>query len=316
MNKRLLSVLAFALVVSAVASVVMYRLIASRLTTNAGAASTQIVVATRNLEVGSLLKDADLKAVNWTGPQPRGALINRDEIIGRGVIATIYEGEPILETRLAAKGAGAGLAATIPPGMRAATIRVNDVVGVGGFVRPGARVDVLIAGNPPGAKGNLGTVTKTLLQNMEVLSAGQDIQKDAEGKPVSVQTVNLLVTPEQAETLSLASNETKIQLVLRNPLDTKTVMTPGTAVANLFTGQTGLVPDTPKAPASKRVVQRIVAAPPAPLVVPAVAVPVVEPKKVVIPLTVEVITGVKRVMQDVPRVAEPATELERAAGTE
>jgi pilus assembly protein CpaB len=315
MNKRILSVLVFALVISAVASVVLYRLIASRMATNARAATTQIVVATHNLEVGSLLKDLDLKTVDWTGPEPKGALTNRDDIMGRGVIATIYEGEPILETRLAAKGAGAGLAATIPPGMRAATIRVNDVVGVGGFVRPGARVDVLIAGNPPGAKGNLGTVTKTLLQNMEVLSAGQDIQKDAEGKPVSVPTVNLLVTPEQAETLSLASNETRIQLVLRNPLDTKTVKTPGTAVANLFTGQNGLGLDAPKPPAPKRVVERVVVVQPNPIAVPVVVAPAVEPKKV-IPFTVEVITGSKRALQDVPRGVEPVTEPQRVTGTE
>ena len=125
MNKRLLSVLAFALVISAVASVVLYRLIASGLATNARAATNQIVVATHNLEVGSLLKDLDLKTVDWTGPEPKSALTNRDDIIGRGVIATIYEGEPILETRLAGKGAGAGLASTIPSGMRAVTGRLE-----------------------------------------------------------------------------------------------------------------------------------------------------------------------------------------------
>jgi len=319
MNKRLLSVLAFALLISAVASVVLYHLIAGGLAKSARAATTQIVVATHNLEVGSLLKDVDLKSVDSTGQEPKSVLTNRDDIIGRGVIATIYEGEPILEARLAAKGAGAGLAATIPPGMRAATIRVNEVVGVAGFVRPGARVDVLIAGNPPGAKGNLGTVTKTLLQNMEVLSAGQDIQKDAEGKPVSVPTVNLLVTPEQAETLSLASNETRIQLVLRNPLDTKTVKTPGTAVANLFTGQYGLALDPPKSPSPKPVAERIVATPPNPVPPPvaavsAPAVPAVEQKKAEI--TVEVIAGSRRVLMNVPPVVEPTAERQRTTETE
>ena len=202
------------------------------------------------------------------------------------MVATIYEGEPILETRLAAKGAGGGLAATIPPGMRAVSIRVNDVGGVSGFVRPGARVDVLIAGHPPGDASGLGTVTKTLLQNMEVLSAGQDMQKDAEGKPVSVPVVNLLVTPEQAETLSLASNEMHIQLVLRNPLDTQTVTTPGTAVSNLFTGESGL-PQQAR-PAPKPVVKTAAKAPPKP------APQVVDPPKVLVPLTVEVITGTTR----------------------
>ncbi len=114
-----------------------------------------------------------------------------------------------------------------------------------GFVVPGMRVDILIAGNPPGSPTALGTLSRTLLQNIEVLSAGQNIQKDAEGKPITVPVVNLLVTPEQAETLSLASSETKIQLVLRNPLDTTVAKTPGTAVARLFSGQKRL--DAPKA---------------------------------------------------------------------
>jgi pilus assembly protein CpaB len=110
-------------------------------------------------------------------------------------------------------------------------------VGVAGFVTPGMRVDVLISGNPPDDPNpNQGPEVKTLLQNIAVLSAGTDIQKDAEGKPQQVQVVNLLVTPEQAEDLSLASSQAHIQLVLRNPLDTNVAQTPGTAVANLYGG--------------------------------------------------------------------------------
>jgi len=120
-------------------------------------------------------------------------------------------------------------------------VRVNEVVGVAGFVVPGMRVDVLISGSAPNNTGNLGTLTRTLLQNVEVLSAGQDFKKDAEGKPVVVQVINLLVTPEQAEQLSLAASQTQIQLVLRNPLDRDETRTPGTALAHLFTGvRTGL----------------------------------------------------------------------------
>ena len=119
--------------------------------------------------------------------------------------------------------------------MRACAVKVDDVVGVAGFVTPGMRVDVLISGNPPGTtSATEGTQVKTLLQNIEVLSAGVNIQKDGEGKPQQVQVVNLLVTPEQAEALSLASAQTRIQLVLRNPLDTDIAKPPGTAVANLF----------------------------------------------------------------------------------
>jgi len=122
----------------------------------------------------------------------------------------------------------------IPPGMRAVAVRVNEVVGVGGFVVPGMRVDVLISGNPPNTDGRMGSQTKTLVQNIEVLSAGQDYRKDSEGKPVVVPVVNLLVTPQQAEQLSLAASQTSIQLVLRNPLDTQTAKTGGAAMAQLF----------------------------------------------------------------------------------
>jgi pilus assembly protein CpaB len=119
--------------------------------------------------------------------------------------------------------------------MRACAVKVDEVVGVAGFVTPGMRVDVLITGTPTGASNADGPKVKTLLQNIEVLSAGTDIQKDNEGKPQQVQVVNLLVTPEQAELLSLASNQTRIQLVLRNPLDTQEAHPPGVAMAGLFT---------------------------------------------------------------------------------
>jgi pilus assembly protein CpaB len=288
MNRRLLSVLGFALVVSVVATLVLYRLIVTKLADSAKPAATQLIVASHDLELGSLIKDSDLKIVGWSGPQPKGALLNAADAIGRGVTAAIYAGEPILDTRLAPKGAGAGLAATIPRGMRAVAIRVNDVVGVAGFVVPGMRVDVLISGNPPGATPSVGTQTKTLLQNIQVLSAGQNIQKDAEGKPVSVPVVNLLVTPEQAEILSLASNETRIQLILRNPIDTATVQTTGTAISSLFSGKPVAPPDPTPAPPAPKVRRTAAPAKPAPPPPPA------EAAKVVVPLTVEVITGTTR----------------------
>jgi pilus assembly protein CpaB len=119
--------------------------------------------------------------------------------------------------------------------MRACAVKVDDVVGVAGFATPGMRVDVLITGNPDNrGPSNSGPRVRTLLQNIEVLSAGTDIQRDAEGKPRQVQVVNLLVSPDQAELLSLAGNETKIQLALRNPLDTGLSRTPGADTAELF----------------------------------------------------------------------------------
>lgn len=276
MSQRVFTILLIALVISAGASYAVYRLVRTKISAASGPPAAEILVATRGLEIGTLIKDTDVKAGQWVGPLPTGAILKKEDAVGRGVVAAIYEGEPLLDNRLAAVGAGAGLAATIPPGMRAVAVRVNDIVGVAGFVVSGMRVDVLIAGNPPGSAAS-GPKVKTLLQNIEVLSAGQNFQKDAEGKPVQVPVVNLLVTPDQAEILSLASNETRIQLILRNPLDTQATNTPGTAMATLF-GE-----GKPAAPQASRA--RVKPAP------PAVVLPSTPPRS---PFLIEVLNGAKR----------------------
>ncbi|UCF38712.1 MAG: Flp pilus assembly protein CpaB, partial [Acidobacteriota bacterium] len=125
--------------------------------------------------------------------------------------------EPFLEAKLAPKGAGAGLTAVIPDGMRALSVKVNDVIGVAGFVVPGSRVDVILTGSADSNRSS--DTSKIILENVEVLAAGQNIERDAQGKPQSVQVVTLTVTPEQAQKLALASQDGKIQLALRNPLD-------------------------------------------------------------------------------------------------
>jgi pilus assembly protein CpaB len=236
MNRRLLNILLIAFAIAAGCSYIVFRLVGSRLS-GTRQTTTRVIAAATDIKLGSVLRDADLTTIEITGTLPKGAILKKEQVIGRGVISNLYLGEPILESRLAAPGSGGGLAATIPQGMRATAVRVNEVVGVAGFVTPGMRVDVLITGNPPGvtASTGQGSLVRTLLQNIEVLSAGTDIQRDAEGKPLQVQVVNLLVTPTQAEILSLASSETHIQLVLRNPLDTKLDQPPGTATAQLFT---------------------------------------------------------------------------------
>jgi pilus assembly protein CpaB len=294
MNQRFVSVLIFAFVVAAGASLLLYRLLARRIETKPGPPSQQVVLAARNLDSGTMIKDQDLRTGPWTGALPAGALVKKEDIIGRGVVATIVDGEPILASRLAARGAGAGLASMIPAGMRAVAIRVNDIVGVGGFVVPGMRVDVLISGMPPNSDGRQGNLTKTMLQNVEVLSAGQDTRRDAEGKPILVPMVNLLVTPEQAEKLSLAANQTIIQLVLRNPLDTKTTETPGTHVSQLY--------GRPLPPADHRSAARSAEAPsrtatasrPAPMALPVSAPPPLVPPQKPSPLVLETLHGTKR----------------------
>jgi pilus assembly protein CpaB len=234
MNRRLLTILLCAFLVASGASYLVYRIAGNQLRAGAHPPTTKLLVAARDLEIGTLIKDSDLRAGAWVGALPKGALAKTDAVVGRGVVSVIYEGEPIMESRLAPAGSGGGLAATIKHGMRACAVKVDEVVGVAGFVVPGMRVDVLASGVPPGAPASDGPKVKTLLQNIEVLSAGTNIQKDNEGKPVQVQVVNLLVDPEQAELLSLASNQTKIQLALRNPLDTENAKTPGIAMARLF----------------------------------------------------------------------------------
>ena len=281
MNKRLLSVLLFALVVAGLATLLFYRLMAGRMSTETKPVTTQVFVAARNLGTGTLLRDADVTLAPWAGAIPQGAVLKKEDLVGRGVLSPIYQGEPMIDARLAGKNAGAGLAATIPPGMRAAAIRVNEIIGVSGFVVPGMRVDVLITGSAPGTATTAGTLSRTLLQNIEVLSAGQNMQKDAEGKPVSVPTVNLLVTPEQAEILNLASTDTRIQLVLRNPLDTAIVKTSGTALSNLFSGQKYGIPagDESKPRKARPVIKHAV---------------ILQPAKERPPVVVEMIQGGKK----------------------
>jgi pilus assembly protein CpaB len=234
MNRRLLNILLIAFIIAAGCSYIVFRLVGTRLS-GTRRTSTHVIAAATDIKLGTVLRGSDVTTVEITGTLPKGVILRKENAIGRGVISNLYLGEPILEGRLAAPGSGGGLAATIPQGMRATAVRVNEVVGVAGFVTPGMRVDVLITGHPPGAANSTqGSLVRTLLQNIEVLSAGTDIQRDAEGKPLQVQVVNLLVTPAQAEILSLASNEAHIQLVLRNPLDNKMDKPPGTATAQLF----------------------------------------------------------------------------------
>jgi pilus assembly protein CpaB len=236
MNRRILIIISCALVLSVCASYLVYRAIGNKGNSARVIQSTPVLVAAHDLDAGALIRDIDLKVTAWTGPVPKGAIAKADGILNRGVTAAIYEGEPVTETRLTPQGSGGGLAGTIPAGMRACAVKVNEVVGVAGFAIPGMRVDVLVTGLPPGGNPLDGSRVRTLLQNIQVLSAGTDFQRDQAGKPQPAQVVNLLVTPTDAEILSLASNEMHIQLVLRNPMDTAISKPPGTVVSDLFGG--------------------------------------------------------------------------------
>jgi len=255
MNRRLLAILLAAFLIASVCTFLVYQMVNSRMSAVRPVAATSIVGAKTDIKLGTVLSASDLTTVQVAGGVPAGAILVKDmsRAIGRWVISDLYAGEPIIDNRLAAIGSGGGLAATIPPGMRACAVRVDDVVNVSGFVTPGMRVDVLISGNPPGVTNSAqGEVSKTLLQNIQVLSAGTEIQKDPEGKPKPVQVVNLLVTPTDAEKLSLASNFS-IRLILRNPLDTKVDAVAGTDTSSLFTGMNTAPPKPQRVAAPKSV---------------------------------------------------------------
>jgi len=234
MDRRFLTVLGVSLLFALVISSIFYQMTAragSPKKADAGELK-DVVVAVRRLEVGVTVKPADIKLAKTPASAfPKGAFSKPEEVIDRPVISPILMEEPLLDGRLAARGSGLGLAPIIPVGMRAVTVRVNDVSGVAGFVLPGMRVDVLVTGKPP--EGN-GTVTTTCLQNIMVLSAGTSIQADSRGQAIQAPTVTLLASPEQAEILTLANAEGHIQLVLRNASDQTVERTKGTEVAALY----------------------------------------------------------------------------------
>lgn len=193
----------------------------------------RVVVAVRPLPLGALVTERDLKTIDWSGGAlPAGFFGSPEQVVGRGLLQAVQENEPILASKLAAQGAGGGLPVIIDEGMRAITVGVDQVIGVAGFVLPSTRVDVLLTlANSENANE---PATKLIMQNVRTLAAGQSIQQDQEGKPQQVSVVTFLVTPEQAETLALASQQGRIQLTLRNMLDTNQVQTSGTRVSSLM----------------------------------------------------------------------------------
>jgi len=234
MDRRFLTVLGVSLLFALVISSLFYQM-----TARAGSPKKaeptdlkDVVLAARPLSVGTNVKPADIKLGKIAASAfPKGAFAKAEEVIDRPVISNILIDEPVLEGRLAMRGSGLGLAPIIPVGMRGVTVRVNDVTGISGFVLPGMRVDVLVTGHPPSSDG---TITATALQNMLVLSAGTAIQADARGQAIQAATVTLLATPDQAETLTLANNEGRIQLVLRNGSDQTIEKTLGRDIGELY----------------------------------------------------------------------------------
>jgi pilus assembly protein CpaB len=196
----------------------------------------QIVVAAVPLQIGARLDSRNLRLMPWPAGEPVAGKFTRiEDCENRALITPVVENELILENKLAPKEAGAGLSSTIPEGMRALSVSVNEVIGVAGFVIPGTMVDVLVTGGIAGAgRGGQENITRMILENVRVLAAGQKIEVDREGKPQTVPVITLLVSPEDAGKLAMASTEGKIQLALRNTIDSKKVNPPPVLEAALF----------------------------------------------------------------------------------
>ena len=217
-------------------------------------AMIQIVAAVNELPQGTTLSVKDINLVDWPSNLPLdGSFDKVEDVVGRPLLYPLVAREPILKRDLGMEGSGIGISGKIPTGMRATAVKSNEIVGVAGFLYPGSRVDVMVTYTPPGASQS-GPVTQTVLQNVEVLTAGQTIEPDPQGKPSTVNVVTLLVSPEDSQKLQLASSQGTVQFVLRSGVDQKNVELRPTRLDQLSTGEKPAPP--PPAASAKRVVRR------------------------------------------------------------
>jgi pilus assembly protein CpaB len=271
MNRnRMITGLAIAVAIAFLFSVYVFRTI-QRITNVRPASMQKIVVADHPIQLGTRLDATNLRVISWPADEAiAGSFMRVEDCAGRALLTNLAGNEPVLESKLAPKEAGAGLPATIPEGMRAVSVAVNEVNGVAGFVIPGTMVDILVTGRLSGKNADANdNITRVILENVRVLAAGQQVEQDREGKPQKVPVVTVLVTPEDATKLTMASTEGKIQLALRNTIDSVLTNPPPVLQAVLFTG--------PAAAAPPVIAHVRKAAPAAPL-----------------PYNVEVITGSKK----------------------
>jgi pilus assembly protein CpaB len=274
-RNRTLIVVALALTLATLASFGVYRTIQNIPVREVPIAKTFTVVASRPVNVGTMLTPDDVKVVPWpTDAQVPGGFAKPEDVVGRGAIQLLSENEPVTEGKLAPRSSGAGLAPTIPPGMRAVAVRVNDIISVAGFTVPGTHVDVIVT-----AKSGQDSMSRAVLNNVQVLSAGTRLeQQKKDGQAQQYNVVTLLLTPQDSERLALATNDGTVMLALRNPLDTDDTKTSGARMASLM--------GSPDPPPVRQVVSgrpKMVTPPPPP---PAPA-----------PYTVEAIRGAKRTQE-------------------
>jgi pilus assembly protein CpaB len=231
-NTRTLVVLVLSVVVATGATLFVYRAVASIPVREVEVKNYHVAVAAKSLPVGTMVTPSDVKLIAWPSSHPvPGGYSTVEEVVDRGLISPATENEPLTEVKLAPREAGAGLPPTITAGMRAISVKVNEVIGVAGFVVPGTRVDVVVT-----LSKQHDSVSRVVVTNAQVLTAGTkyDQEQAKDGKPVPSTVVTLLVMPEDAERIALASTEGSIMLTLRNPLDTEPTMTNGTRMASLM----------------------------------------------------------------------------------
>jgi pilus assembly protein CpaB len=286
MNRtRLLMIGALALALGVIVSLSVYKNLQGR-GSGSNEAGTDVIVAADDIQVGARIEEHDVHLVKYpTSALPGGTFSKRSQVMGRGVIIPVSRGEFILPSKLAPENAGAGLPSLIPPGMRAVSVRVNEVVSVAGFTGPGTRVDVLLTGTPNGGSE---PQTTTVLQNVAVIAAGNKLERNAAGEAQNTPVITLLVSPDDAERLTLASSEGHIQLALRNPLDTRQDEVAAANAKGLYKGSTPQAPPIVHTSPAKHVAKNN-APPPPPSV-----------------LSVEVYAGDKK--KDVVTFPEPGGE--------
>ena len=262
-RNRTLIVLVLAVGLASGATYLVYRAITRIPVRQVEVASMYVAVAAENLPLGTRLTKEHVKVVGWPSSSPvQGSFASPDALVGRGLIQPVHANEPLTENKLAPVEAGAGLPPSIPQGMRALSVRVNEVIGVAGFTTPGTRVDVLVTLN----RGEV-SMARAVVSNVQVLTAGTlyDQEQSKDGKAIPSTVVTLMVTPDDAERIVLAQNSGSIMLVLRNPLDVAPTETKGVRLASLM-GAPDDAPAVKVKDGQARVVRKPVEPAPAPVV--------------------------------------------------
>ena len=265
-QQRTVIVLLVAVITAGLASFAVYRALQRVPVRQVEVNTVPVVVAAKTIPVGTRLTSADVRIVAWPSRnQVPGAFNDAKVVVDRGVIETIAENQPLTTRNVASPESGAGLPPVIPQGMRAMSVRVNEVIGVAGFVLPGTRVDVLVTVDDDGQQnGPNEPMSRTVVSNVQVLTAGTryDQEEAKDGKPQRSTVVTLAVNPDDGERIALAATKGSISLALRNPLDVEPTATRGIKLAALMRGTADPEPQPRPGPARPRAV----APPPAPVV--------------------------------------------------